>query len=69
MTLTPVVDHLVVELSRILGSNPDLPHESEGTMAMMMKQRHDVVEAKLHHVIISAPSCHHPIIPQYTIRY
>ena len=38
-------------------------------MAMMMNQRHDVVEAKLHHVIISAPSCHHPIIPQYTIKY
>lgn len=45
MILTSVVDHLVVEQSRNLGSNPDLPHESEGTMAMMMNQRHDVVEA------------------------
>ena len=69
MTLTHVVDHLVVEQSRSLGSNPDPPHESDGTMAMMMKQRHDVVEAKLHRVIISAPSCHHPITPLYTSQW
>ena len=69
MTLTPVVNHLVVEQSGNLGWHSDLPHESEGTMAMMMNQRHDVVEAKLHRVIISAPSCHLPITPLYTSQW